>query len=78
MIHAGNIERCERLQRILAVLADFGWHTNRELLERTGVHAYSTAASELRANGYPIQCRPVPGMRGLYEYRMLRPAGGAP
>lgn len=77
-MNAGNIERCERLQRILFVLSDFRWHSNRELLESTGVHAYSTAVSELRANGFPILCRPVKGARGMYEYRMLRPAGGAP
>lgn len=75
--HAGNIEKCDRLQKIFTVLADYQWHTNREIFDRTGVHAYSTGISEIRHNGYPVESRAVKGQRGLHEYRMLRPVNQA-
>lgn len=71
--HCAKIENSSRLQRLLVFLSDFNWHTNREIFEKTGIHAYSTACSELRHNGFPVEQRSVKGEPGLHEYRLSRP-----
>lgn len=68
MMHAARIEASDRLQRVLALLSDGGWHSTFEIVIGAGVCAVNSCVAELRANGYTIVCRRVGKDR--FEYRM--------
>lgn len=67
MNHAA-LDRSERLQRVLAVLADGEWKGTRLVMEMAHVCAVSAVISEIRANGIAIECRCIG--RGRFEYRI--------
>lgn len=52
-IHAASIES-PRLKRLLAVLADGGWHSTLELQNEAHLCAPGTCVSELRARGVEV------------------------
>ncbi len=65
-MHYARVEKSERLQRVLALLADGGWHSTLDIIIGAGVCAVNSCISELRANGYSIFCRCAG--RGRFEY----------
>ena len=54
-------------EAILFVLKDRKWHDNREVME-VGGFCYTARISNLRADGYIIECRHVKD--GKFEYRL--------
>lgn len=69
MNHA-NAEKSKRPKKVLACLADGGWHGTLFIMKRTWCCAVSTAISELRANGYDIESRQVG--HGKFQYREVK------
>lgn len=55
-MHAANIERSSRLQRVLKVLRDGKKHTTRDIIRKASVCAVNSIVSELRLNGVNIAC----------------------
>ena len=70
-----KVEKSPRLQRVLELLRDGHPHTTREIIYTADVCAVNTCVAELRANGYEIRCTPVPGKKGIVEYRLIKPEG---
>ncbi|RLB71359.1 MAG: hypothetical protein DRH04_01935 [Deltaproteobacteria bacterium] len=68
-MHAAKIDS-PRLQRVLSLLRMRGWYTTWEIMKRARVCAVNTAISELRANGYDIECKRFG--QNLYAYRLKR------
>lgn len=68
-VHYARLAESPRLQRLFALLGDGQWHGTRDIVHNAEVMAVNTAVTELRRNGYRIQCRCVG--RGRYEYRLL-------
>jgi hypothetical protein len=68
-----RIDRSDRLQRLLVLLADGQWHGTLDIVQRARICAVNSAVAELRANGVPVQCRCAG--RGRYEYRADVPPG---
>ena len=71
-MNSAKLDKSDRLQRVLALLADGKEHTTRDILDNAHVGAVSPAISELRDNGLTIHCRhtrPEPGKRVCY-YRL--------
>jgi len=54
-IHFAKIDKSPRLQRLLALLKE-GPRTTREIQELAEVRAVSASVTELRRNGYIIDC----------------------
>ncbi|MEL6478105.1 MAG: hypothetical protein AAFR17_12335 [Pseudomonadota bacterium] len=76
-MNAAKLSTSPRLIRVLAVLEDGQEHSSLEVAARSGTIAPGTCVSELRANGYSIDCtqRHVEGKRVWY-YRLIgRPSG---
>jgi len=80
-LHFAKIENSPRLQRTLATLEGVngggsdGWYTTRDIIMLAHVCAVNSCISEVRANGYDIWCKPVPGERGQYRYKLMKMAG---
>ncbi len=59
-MHSANLEKSHRLTRLLNVLIEAKQHqkvmSTMELVDKTRICAVSTAISELRAQGYVIDC----------------------
>lgn len=74
--HAARAERSPQLQRLLAVLREAGARgiTSLELQEKSHLVAIATRVSELRHNGYDIQCAleriSIDGAR-IYRYKLI-------
>lgn len=68
-MHYAQIKTSIPLQKIYAVLADKQWHTTYAIMAATGSCTVGTRISELRRNGFTIDCRMQKGTRN-YEYRM--------
>ena len=69
-LHAAKVDSSKRLQRVLDVLQDGKEHSTADLILRAHVCAVNSIVSELRANGYTIDCRSetVDGSRAwLYQ-----------
>jgi biotin operon repressor len=71
-MHYAKIEKSDRLKRLLSALGDGAWHSTMDLISRANICAVNSAVSELRGNGYPVECRK---MEGRFEY-MLKSVGG--
>jgi hypothetical protein len=76
-IHAADVAESRRLQRVVEALKlSPDGLTTREIITRTGTCAVNSVVSELRANGYAIECRYMgksdEGMR-IYNYRLTAP-----
>ena len=74
-MHYGRIERSPRLQRVREVLRDCRWHSTRQIMAEANVCAVNSCISELRANGFQIDCehRMQDGHR-LFYYRLTQGA----
>ena len=73
-IHAADVAESKRLQAVLEALrSSEDGLTTREIIARTGTCAVNSVISELRANGFGIECRYMgkskEGMR-IYNYRL--------
>ena len=55
-MNAANIENSNRLQRVLDLLKRGGEYTTLEIIQKAGVCAVNSIISELRQNGYQINC----------------------
>jgi hypothetical protein len=75
-MHYAKIENSPRLQRALKTLKsrwdyvddEYAWWSTRELIDYSHICAVNSAISELRANGYDIECKCI--TKGLYWYRL--------
>ena len=67
-MNAANIDKSERLQRVLDVLNDYREHTTLSIQNGAGVCSVSACVSELRFNDYKISCN----RRGKYWYYRLQ------
>lgn len=56
-MHSASVEKSHRLQRVLKVLSDTKPHTTREIIRKASVCAVNSIISELRDNGYKIECQ---------------------
>lgn len=56
-LHAAKIAHSDRLQRVLSVLQTGGKHTTRDIIRKAAVCAVNSIISELRANGFDIECQ---------------------
>ena len=73
-MHNANIETSKRLQDTLGALIAFDEPTTREIQQSTGSMSVSTDISELRQNGYEIDCwqdRKTENGRKIYRYKLL-------
>lgn len=68
MNHA-NASNSKRLKAVLKILADGKWHGTLAIMKRTWCCAVGTAISEIRANGYDVECRQVG--HGRFQYRRV-------
>ncbi len=71
-MHAARLDHSDRLQRVLAVLADRAEHSTLDIAVRARVCAVNSCIAELRENGYRIRCRQVTGPDGArrWVYRL--------
>ena len=73
-MHAADLSKSNRLQKLMAVLADGYEHVTHEIQQRTGSMAPATDVSEARHNGAMINCRYICRSdtgRKVYGYRMV-------
>jgi len=77
-MHAARVATSARLRRVLAALAPGEEVTSLELAAFARTIAPGTCVSELRSQGYAIDCRQeVREGRRVWLYRLTgRPAGG--
>ena len=57
MMHAARLDSSPRLRRVLEALLERGELTTRDLVVEAEVCAVNSCISELRANGFDIDCR---------------------
>ena len=72
-----RLENSARLQRVLEVLKDGKWHTSLEIAMKARTVAPGSCISELRTNGFDIECRyreTTEEGRRVFEYRLKREA----
>ena len=73
MNHHANVEKSGRLQKVLEILSDCKAHSTLEIANRADTVAAGSCISELRTNGYEIECK-YKGLsdsnRKIYEYKL--------
>ncbi len=76
-MHASNLDRSSRLQRVRDLLLDGREHSTLEIVQGAHVCAVNSIISELRANGLEITCRVIvaPSGRRTWLYKLV---SGAP
>ena len=67
-MHAARLENSARLQRLRSFLADGLWHSTREIVHGAEVMAVNSAVSELRENGFTVECKQ---QNRYYWYRLI-------
>ena len=55
-MHAANIKNSDRLKRVASVLRDRKEHSTMDIIKAASVCAVNSIISELRANGWVIDC----------------------
>ncbi len=55
-MHAGKLEKSQRLQRVAKLLRDKRSHSTWNIMNQAKVCAVSAIISELRANGMMVDC----------------------
>ena len=74
-MHSASLARSKRLQRVHALLADGGWHSTRDIVDRAHVCAVNSIIAELRDNGCWIETRRRLALAGdssvVYQYRLV-------
>ena len=75
-MHAARLNHSERLQSVLAVLADGEEHSTLDIIHEAGVCAVNSIVAELRANGRRIECRQTRGPGGgrIWLYQLQEEA----
>lgn len=68
-MHAATIDNSPRLRRTLEYLRTRP-ATTLEIIQACGVCAVNSIITELRMNGFRIDCSPVKGERGVYLYTL--------
>jgi predicted transcriptional regulator len=56
-MNAANLTKSDRLQRVFNLLSGGGEFTTLEIIQKAGVCAVNSIISELRQNGYQIDCQ---------------------
>jgi len=56
-MNSARVEKSYRLQRVISFLSDKKPHSTRDIMTGAYVCAVNSCISELRANGYDIDCR---------------------
>ena len=56
-MNAANLTKSDRLQRVFKLLSGGGEFTTLEIIQKAGVCAVNSIISELRHNGYQIDCQ---------------------
>jgi len=56
-MNAANLEKSDRLKRVLKLLSGGGEFTTLEIIQKAGVCAVNSIISELRQHGYQIDCQ---------------------
>lgn len=56
-MNAARMSKSERLQRVYKLLSGGGEYTTLDIIQRAGVCAVNSIISELRQNGYQINCQ---------------------
>lgn len=72
-MHAARLTNSDRLKRVQKLLSDGKSHSTLDIVRRARVCAVSAAISELRYNGYEIDCKRR-GSRFYYTMRANRAA----
>jgi len=69
-----NQHRQTQTERLYDILADYDWHSTRELYERTKIYRIGSRIFDLKKQGKSIEARPtmIDGVR-WEEYRLARP-----
>lgn len=67
-IHYAKLSTSPRLQRLHALLKDGREYTTLEIMQSAKICAVSASITELRRNGFDIDCKMV--ARGVYSYKM--------
>lgn len=73
-MHFASLKTSPRLQRVYRVLSDGMPHTTLEIQSTAGVCAVGSTISELRRNGYEIECKCAGRKEDgamVYRYRLL-------
>ena len=72
-MNAARLESSLRLQRVHKLLSDGQEYSTLQIAIRADVCAVNSCVSELRAQGYEIQCRQICSPQGqrIWLYRML-------
>ncbi|MGI9136144.1 MAG: helix-turn-helix domain-containing protein [Candidatus Nanopelagicales bacterium] len=56
-MNAATLDTSDRLQRVYKLLSKGGEYTTLEIIQKAGVCAVNSIISELRANGFEINCQ---------------------
>jgi predicted transcriptional regulator len=56
-MNAAKMSKSDRLQRVYKLLSKGGEFTTLEIIQQAGVCAVNSIISELRQNGYKIDCQ---------------------
>jgi predicted transcriptional regulator len=56
-MNAANLTKSDRLQRVFNLLSRGGEFTTLDIIQQAGVCAVNSIISELRQNGYQIDCQ---------------------
>lgn len=67
-IHYAKLANSPRLQRLYALLMNGTEYTTLEIMQKAKICAVNSAITELRRNGFDIDCKMV--ARGVYSYQL--------
>ena len=56
-MNSARIDKSPRLQRVLGLLYGGKWHSTMDIIQSAKVCAVNSIVSELRDNGYKIDCK---------------------
>lgn len=70
-MHAANLKKSERLQRVMKLLSDGLWHSSFDIQTRARICSASTVMSELVYNEVELDKRRAEEGRH-YEYRLAK------
>ena len=68
-MNAATLDTSDRLQRVYKLLSKGGEYTTLDIIQKAGVCAVNSIISELRQNGYEIDCQ---RRANKWFYRMIK------
>lgn len=68
-MNAATLDTSDRLQRVYKLLSNGGEYTTLDIIQKAGVCAVNSIISELRQNGYEIDCQ---RRSNKWFYRMVK------